>query len=215
MDTDAPLKALSSLRIGILGTAKIARQFVQGVRCSNKVTVIVVASRERSRAQRFAEELGLSRFSASYEDLLADPEVDAIYNPLPNSLHTEWSIRAARAGKHILCEKPLAATADEARDMIREARQAGVYLMEAYPYRSQPLITKLQEILAAGEIGSVRLIRADFGFHMSDERNIRLDPSLKGGPLGCGMLSRKPGDHDRGRTSPPSSRLGDLDPSRR
>ena len=181
-----------SLRIGILGTAKIARQFVEDVRTSTKVAVTAVASRDRARVQRFAEDLGVGRVSASYDDLLADREIDAIYNPLPNTLHAEWSIRAAQAGKHILCEKPLAATADEASEMIRAAQDAGVYLVEAYPYRSQPLTKKMNDMLTAGEIGSVRLIHADFGFHMSDESNIRLDPSLKGGSLwdvGCYTVS--------------------------
>jgi predicted dehydrogenase len=134
----------------------------------------------------------VSGILSSYEDLLADHEIDAVYNPLPNSLHAEWSIRAAEAGKHILCEKPLAATADEAIEMIRAAQRAGVYLVEAYPYRSQPLTKKMNDMLTTGEIGTVRLIRADFGFHMSDESNIRLDPSLKGGSLwdvGCYTVS--------------------------
>ncbi|MEO5923508.1 MAG: Gfo/Idh/MocA family oxidoreductase [Bryobacteraceae bacterium] len=180
------------LRIGILGAAAIAREFVRGVRGSSKLTVETVASRDPLRAQSFANELGLRRHTLSYEDLLADPDIDAIYNPLPNSLHAHWSVLAMRAGKHVLCEKPLAANADEARLMVQAAKENGVHLVEAYPYRSQPLTIKMLGMLAAGEIGSVEMIHADFGFPMSNESNIRLDPALKGGSLwdaGCYPVS--------------------------
>jgi D-xylose 1-dehydrogenase (NADP+, D-xylono-1,5-lactone-forming) len=106
------------LRIGILGAANIARQFISAVAPSKLVSVSAVASRDRGKAEAFAKETGVGRALGSYEELLADPAIDAIYNPLPNTLHAEWSIRAADAGKHVLCEKPLTTTAAEARTML-------------------------------------------------------------------------------------------------
>jgi D-xylose 1-dehydrogenase (NADP+, D-xylono-1,5-lactone-forming) len=171
------------LRIGILSTANIGRAFVKGVQPSSAVTIVAVASRDGTKAKRFAAEVGIPRAHDSYEALLADREIDAIYNPLPNSLHAEWSIRSVEAGKHVLCEKPLAATAAEARAMFEAAKRHGVYLVEGYPYRAQPQTLKLRELLDAGALGRVQLIQASFGFTMSDGSNIRLDPSLAGGAL--------------------------------
>jgi len=171
------------LRIGILGAANIARSFVAGVRSSERVTVSAVASRDAVKARAFSREFAIARHFGSYEALLADSEIDAVYIPLPNSLHAEWSIRAARAGKHVLCEKPLSATAGEARAMFDAARRHGVHLVEGYPYRAQPQTLKLRELLDAGVIGDVRLIQASFGFTLGDGENIRLSPQLAGGAL--------------------------------
>jgi D-xylose 1-dehydrogenase (NADP+, D-xylono-1,5-lactone-forming) len=171
------------LRIGILSTAKIAQAFVSGVRSCSTVVVTAVASRDAARAERFARELGIERSYGSYESLLADSKIDAVYVALPNSLHAEWSIRAAEAGKHVLCEKPLSATAVEARAMFGAAQKHGVYLREGYPYRAQPQTLKLRELLDAGALGKIQLIQASFGFTMSDGANIRLDPVLAGGAL--------------------------------
>jgi xylose dehydrogenase (NAD/NADP) len=173
----------SPLRIGILGTANIARAFIKGVQPSSRVTVVGVASRDRTKAERFAAEVGVTRGYNSYEALLADPQVDAIYNPLPNSLHAEWSIRAVDAGKHVLCEKPLAPTSAEARAMFEAAKRNKVHLVEGYPYRAQPQTLKMRELLDAGAIGNVQLIQASFGFTLSDGANIRFNPSLAGGAL--------------------------------
>ncbi|HEX9168189.1 MAG TPA: Gfo/Idh/MocA family oxidoreductase [Roseiarcus sp.] len=173
----------SPLRFGILGTARIARSFVQGVSPSRRITVSAVASRDSDKARVFAKDLEIARHFGSYEALLADPEIDAVYVPLPNSLHAEWSIAAVRAGKHVLCEKPLAATAGEALAMFDAARQHGVHLVEGYPYRAQPQTLKLREMLAGGVIGEVRLIQATFGFTLGAGGNIRLDPRLAGGAL--------------------------------
>jgi len=173
----------SPLRIGILSTANIARSFVKGVQLSSRVTVVGVASRDSAKAERFAAEVAVPRSYNSYEALLADPGIDAIYNPLPNSLHAEWSIRAVEAGKHVLCEKPLAATSTEARAMFEAAKRNGVHLVEGYPYRAQRQTLKLRELLDAGAIGNVQLIQASFGFTLSDGPNIRLNPSLAGGAL--------------------------------
>jgi D-xylose 1-dehydrogenase (NADP+, D-xylono-1,5-lactone-forming) len=171
------------LRIGILGTANIARSFVAGVRPSSTVSVTAVASRDAGKAEKFAREVGIPRHYASYEALLADREIDAIYNPLPNSLHAEWSIRAVQAGKHVLCEKPLAVTSAEARAMFEAARRHGVYLVEGYPYRAQPQTLKLKELLDAGTLGRIQIIQATMGFTLSDDTNIRFSPELGGGAL--------------------------------
>ena len=171
------------LRIGILSTARIARSFVEALRQSKRVTVAAVASRDVGKAAAFALELGIGRHFGSYAELLADGDIDAVYVPLPNSLHAEWSIAAARAGKHVLCEKPLAASAAEARAMFEAARRYGVQLVEAYPYLAQPQILKLRELLQDGAIGPARLIQASFGFTLTDPGNIRLNPQLAGGAL--------------------------------
>ncbi len=171
------------LRIGILGAARIARSFVEAVRPSGKVIVAAVASRDVERATVFARELGIARVHASYDALFADPDIDAVYVPLPNNLHAQWSIRAASAGKHVLCEKPLAASAAQARAMFEAAQNNGVYLVEAYPYRAQAQTLKVRELLAARAIGRIQLVQASFGFPLTDAANIRMDPHLAGGAL--------------------------------
>jgi D-xylose 1-dehydrogenase (NADP+, D-xylono-1,5-lactone-forming) len=171
------------LRIGILSTANIARQFIAGVLPSSTVSVVAVASRDAAKAASFAGETGIPRHYGSYAALLADPDIDAIYNPLPNSLHAEWSIRAMESGKHVLCEKPIAVTAAEARTMFAAARRCGVHLVEAYPYRAQPQTLKLKEVVESGALGRVQLIQASMGFTMASETNIRSSPLLGGGAL--------------------------------
>ena len=152
------------LRIGILGAANIARLFVAGVRPSAKVAVTAVASRDANRARKFAGETGIAQVHATYEAFLADPAIEAVYNPLPNNLHAEWTIRAANAGKHVLCEKPLATSATEARAMFDAAARNSVQLVEAYPYRAQPQTFKLRELLKEKAIGRLQLVHASFGF---------------------------------------------------
>ena len=175
--------ASKPLRIGILGAANIARQFVSAVAPSKLVAVTTVASRDPAKAESFAKECGIPRALGSYEALLADPDIDAIYNPLPNTMHAEWSIRAAEAGKHVLCEKPLATTAADARAMFAAARRHNVHLVEAYPYLAQQQTLKLRELVAAGSIGKIQLIRSSFGVFFADPANIRLKPDLGGGAL--------------------------------
>jgi predicted dehydrogenase len=171
------------LRIGILGAANIARLFVDAARGSGKVEIRAVASRDVERGRKFAGELGIPRVHSTYEGLLGDAEIDAVYNPLPNNLHAEWSIRAADAGKHVLCEKPLATSAAEARLMFQAARRNRVHVVEGYPYRAQPQTRKLRELLAEGAIGRVHTIQAAFGFPLTDPANIRMNPALGGGAL--------------------------------
>jgi predicted dehydrogenase len=180
------------MRLGILGTARIARSFCAGVAGSPHVRVAASASRDHARAAEFAHQMQIPQHYGSYEALLAAPDIDAIYNPLPNSLHGEWSIRAIRAGKHVLCEKPLAPTAREARAMFAAAHQHGVYLVEGYPYRTQPQTLKLRQLLREGAIGNVRFVQAHFTFTLDAPGDIRLRPELAGGALmdvGCYCVS--------------------------
>lgn len=171
------------LRIGILSSARIARSFAQAVRASSRLSVSAVGSRALHKAQAFAAELNIPLAYGSYEEVLADPDIDAIYNPLPNSMHAPWSIAAARAGKHVLCEKPLALSGAEARAMFDAARAAGVHLVEGFPYRAQPQTLQLRELLGAGTIGKLRLIQASFGFTLTNPGDFRWDPALGGGAL--------------------------------
>ena len=171
------------LRIGILSTANIGRHFAAGLKGSETVKIVGVASRSLAGARAFADKNAIPRALASYEALLADPEVEAIYNPLPNSLHAEWTIRALEAGKHVLCEKPIAVTAADACAMFAAAERAGRLLYEAFPYRSQPQTHALAKLVSSGEIGRPRLIQASFGFPVANPANIRLDPALGGGAL--------------------------------
>lgn len=172
------------LRIGVLGAANIAKQFIRDTRPSGQVQVVCVASRTADKAAAFAAEHGVARSHGSYEALLADPEVDAIYLPLPNSLHAEWAVKAAQARKHVLCEKPLALNRAEAERMFTAARDAGVILLESYPFWFQPQTGRMVELLMSGAIGTVRSVQACFGFTLSNPNgNIRLNPELGGGAL--------------------------------
>lgn len=172
------------LKLGILGCANIARQFTRDVAQSGQVKVVAVASRQAATAAAFAAETGIPRHHGSYEALLADPDVDAIYLPLPNNLHAQWAIRAAEHGKHVLCEKPLALSLAQARSMFDAARKHGVVLLEGYPWLFQPHAVAMLSMLRAGEIGVVRSIQASFGFTLGNpQANIRMNPELGGGAL--------------------------------
>jgi predicted dehydrogenase len=172
------------LRIGILGCAKIAKQFVRDVADSTKVTIQAVASRDLSKAHQFAQTFGIVRAHGSYEALLADSALDAVYIPLPNSMHAEWAIRALQAGKHVLCEKPLALNLAEVTRMFDVARQQGLMLLESYPYWFQPQTRDLLACLSHDKIGEVRSMQASFGFTLGNpEHNIRMKPDLGGGAL--------------------------------
>ncbi len=145
------------------------------------VEIAAVAARDPSRAQAFASKHGIPRVVASYEALIADPEIDAIYNPLPNSHHCDWTIRALEAGKHVLCEKPLANNTAEAERMAEAARRTGFFLMEAFHWRYHPLATRMKEVLENGEIGTVRHIEVEFCIPFPMPNNIRYEFSLGGG----------------------------------
>lgn len=173
---------------GIIGAGRIARKFATAVAESSEVAVVAVASRDAMRAAQIAADWQIPRAYGSYEALLADPEVDAVYIGLPNGMHPEWAIRAARAGKHVLCEKPLAPTRTEAELMFAAAREAGVWLMEAFMYRFHPRTLKVQELVASGAIGQVRMIRAGFSFVLDRPHDTRWSAEHAGGALrdvGC------------------------------
>jgi len=177
------MPADEKLRIGVLGAANIARNFTAALRGSATVDVCAVASRDEAKAAAFATENGIAQSFGSYEAILADPTIEAIYNPLPNNLHAEWTIKAANSGKHVLCEKPFAANSAEAKAMFDAATANKVYVVEAYPYRAQPQTIKLAELLREGAVGKVQLIHASFGFPLPVSGNIRWDPALAGGAL--------------------------------
>jgi predicted dehydrogenase len=181
--TKRTTKMHQPLRLGVIGVADIARVFAAGVSSSKHLKIAGVASRDLAKAEQFAREFQADKSFGSYEALLADPGIDAVYLPLPNSMHAEWAIRSARAGKHVLCEKPLATSAADARSMFAAAEQHGIVLREAYPYLAQPQTIETRNLIAQGAIGRVRLIRASFGLAFSDSGNIRLNPSLGGGAL--------------------------------
>ncbi len=172
------------LRLGILGCANIAKQFARDVAPSPRVRIVAVASRQLDKARAFAEEFDISGVHGSYEALLADPQVDAVYIPLPNHLHAIWSIRAAEAGKHVLCEKPLTLGLADAQAMFEAARRHGVMLLEAYPYYFQPQTGDMLALLHGDAIGEVRRVQASFGFSLATGTgNIRWQPDLGGGAL--------------------------------
>jgi predicted dehydrogenase len=176
------------MRWGVISTGRIARAFLDALRPSQSEQIVAVASRDEAKAAAIAREFGVPRSYGSYQALLADPEVQAVYLATPNSLHAEWALRAAQAGKHILCEKPIGVSRDEAIAMFSEARAAGVWLMEAFMYRFHPRTLKIQQLIESGTIGQVRLVRASFGFSVTDRANVRLSAPLAGGALmdiGC------------------------------
>jgi len=177
------------LRWGVLSTANIGRAAVNpAIQASHNGELLAVASRDGDRAREFALKGGIPRHHGSYEALLDDPGIDAVYLPLPNSLHREWTIRAAEKGKHVLCEKPLAITAAECRDMQAAADANGVKLMEAFMYRFHPRTARVVELVRAGTVGELRLIKSAFTFRLNRPDNIRLKPELGGGALmdvGC------------------------------
>ncbi len=180
------------VRWGILSTARINGLFLDGVASSSDVEVVAIGSRDRDRAARFAAERGIEHVHDSYEAVLADPEVEAVYIPLPNSLHIEWTLRALETGKHVLCEKPLSRHAGEVERAFDEADRHGLLLMEAFMYRHNPQMRRLEELVAGGAIGRLRLIRAAFSFNATDPSNIRLSAALDGGALmdvGCYCVS--------------------------
>jgi xylose dehydrogenase (NAD/NADP) len=177
---------------GFLSTANINRKVLAGARESGAVDVVAVASRDQARADAYAREHRIERAHGSYEALLEDPEVEAVYISLPNSLHVDWSIRALQAGKHVLCEKPLTRREREAEEAFDAADDAGRILMEAFMYRHNPQTRRLTELVGEGAIGRLQLVRAAFSFPVQGEGNVRLNAALDGGSLmdvGCYCIS--------------------------
>jgi predicted dehydrogenase len=183
---------VEQVRIGILGAAKIAASaMVRPSRAVPEASVVAIAARDPERARRYAEKHHIARAHASYETLIADPEIDAIYNPLPNGLHAEWTLRAIAAGKHVLCEKPFTANAAQAREVADAAAAAGVVVTEAFHYRYHPLAERMRSIAHSGELGTVREIRTAMCFPLPKFSDIRYDYDLAGGAMmdaGCYAL---------------------------
>lgn len=171
------------LRWGILSAARIANAIVNAARYAQFSEVVAVAARDHSRAQAWAAERGIPRVLDSYAALVTCNEIDAVYIPLPNSLHKEWTLRALRNGKHVLCEKPLALTPAEVDEMMNAAEAHAVRLMEAFMYRFHPQIRMAREMVDGGKLGELRLIRASFEYFNSRPTDVRWDPDLGGGAL--------------------------------
>lgn len=172
-----------ALRWGILGCARITRRgLIPGIRASQTGQLVAIASRNATTAQAWAGEFGVGRAYGAYGDLLADPEIDAVYVPLPNEWHAPYVREAADAGKHVLCEKPLSRDADEAAAMVDHAADRGVVLMEAFMWRHQPRTLALRELVRSGAIGALRLVRSSFSFPIEAD-DWRLDPARGGGAL--------------------------------
>ena len=185
--------ATAPLTWSILGTGNIARQFATGVRASRRCRLGAVGSRDGAKAAEFAKAHGIPVAHASYEAAIADPTCDAVYVSLPNTLHHEWTIKALKAGKHVLCEKPLATSLAQAQEMFDVAKQTGRVLIEGFMYRTHPMTHEIVRQIDAGAIGDVRLIRASFCFKVGKPSgNIRFEPGLAGGVLmdvGCYCVS--------------------------
>jgi predicted dehydrogenase len=173
---------------GILSTARINDKFLAGAAQSPALDVTAVASRDLIRAREYADEHGIERAHGSYAELLADPEIEAVYLSLPNSMHLQWTEEALRAGKHVLCEKPLGRRAADVEAVFDIAEREGRLLMEAFMYRHNPQTAKVAELVASGSIGALRLIRSAFSFTITDSTDVRLTTGLDGGALmdvGC------------------------------
>jgi D-xylose 1-dehydrogenase (NADP+, D-xylono-1,5-lactone-forming) len=183
------------LKLGLLSTARINEKLVAGAELADEVDVVAVASRSLERASEQAASLGVPRALGSYEELLADPELEAVYISLPNSLHVDWSVRALEAGKHVLCEKPLARSVDAVERAFDAADATGLVLVEAFMWRFHPQADRLVELLP--RVGSLRVVRAQFSFAFDSAtleaaENIRLSSELEGGSLmdvGCYCVS--------------------------
>jgi predicted dehydrogenase len=179
------------MNFGVLSTANIGRAAVIPAIQGTDHDVLAIASRDADRAEAFAAETGIPRSYGSYDELLADSDLDAVYNPLPNALHAEWTRKAADENLHVLCEKPLAVDAEEARAVGEYCGERGVTLMEAFMYRYHPRTERALEIVRE-ELGELRSVKATFQFPMADPDDVRLDPDLAGGSLmdvGCYAVS--------------------------
>lgn len=183
---------LIPLKWGIISTARINESLIPPLRSSKRNEIIAVASRTMDKAQKYAEDWQIPRAYGSYQDMLEDPEIDVVYNSLPNHLHAEWSIKALESGKHVLCEKPLALSIQEVDQMRAAADQNGKLLAEAFMYRHHPQTHMVKNLIDSGEIGEVRVIKGAFTFNLVNPRDVRLDPQMGGGSVwdvGCYPIS--------------------------
>jgi len=185
---------MNKIRWGILSTARIGtKQVIPAMQQGQYCEVTAISSRDMDRAQAAAETLGIPKAYGSYEELLADPEIDAVYNPLPNHLHVPWSIKALEAGKHVLCEKPIALTAAEGQQLVDAARQhPHLKVMEAFMYRHHPQWQLAKRLVNEGQIGELRTIQTIFSYYLVDPKNVRNQADIGGGGLmdiGCYAIS--------------------------
>jgi predicted dehydrogenase len=173
---------------GVLGVANIAvEKVIPAMQCGEVSEVAAIASRDLAKARAAADKLGIAGAHGSYEELLADPEIEAIYNPLPNELHVPWSVRAMDSGKHVLCEKPIALDAEEARALMEARARSGRIVAEAFMVRFHPQWRRARELVAAGSLGAVRAIQTFFSYRLLDPENVRNRPPGGGGlyDIGC------------------------------
>ncbi|MBI5932615.1 MAG: Gfo/Idh/MocA family oxidoreductase [Chloroflexi bacterium] len=180
------------LNWGLLSTARINRALIHPLNASKRTRLLGAASRTQSSADAYAREWKIPRAYGSYEALLADPEIDVVYNPLPNHIHAEWTIKALRAGKHVLCEKPFALTLAEVDAMIAASRETGKVLAEAFMYRHHPQTLKVKELVDSGALGKLQLIKGAFTFTLTREGNFRNIKEMGGGSIwdvGCYPIS--------------------------
>lgn len=185
---------MDKVRWGILSTAKIGtEQVIPAMQAGKYCDMLAIASRDLDRAQAAARQLGIPKAYGSYEELLSDPEIDAVYNPLPNHLHVPWSVRALEAGKHVLCEKPIGLTSAEAKRLLDASRRhPELKVMEAFMYRFHPQWQKAKQLVEAGEIGELQTIQSFFAYYNVDPSNIRNQADIGGGGLmdiGCYCIS--------------------------
>jgi len=177
------------IRWGILGVAKIATiKVIPAMKSCTRGVVAAIASRDLGKAQAAAQELGIPKAYGSYQELIADPDIDAIYNPLPNQLHLPWTVKAAEAGKHVLCEKPITMNSAECREMIAVRDRTGVKIAEAFMVVCHPQWQRVRELVRSGRIGSIRSMATFFSYNNTDPENIRNRPDCGGGALmdvGC------------------------------
>jgi xylose dehydrogenase (NAD/NADP) len=181
-----------AVRWGIISTADINRRLIPGAHASPKVDLMAVASRDKSRAEDYAREWQIERAYGSYDELLADPDIEAVYVSLPNTMHAEWSIKALDAGKHVLCEKPFSRHVDEVETSFDAAERNDRLLSEAFMFRHNPQTARLSELVDGGAIGKLRLVRSAFSYSLYDADNIRLRTDVEGGALmdvGCYCVS--------------------------
>lgn len=180
---------MATVNWGVLSTAKIGTdKVIPAIQASDHGLVHAIASRDADRAARAAADLGIDRSYGSYEELLADPDIDVVYNPLPNHLHVPWTVRAAEAGKHVLCEKPIAMTAAEAETLLDVRDRTGVRIQEAFMVRTHPQWLQVGEMVAEGRLGQLRAIQGFFSYHNTDVGDIRNQADIGGGgmlDIGC------------------------------
>ena len=180
------------MRLGIVSTADINRKVIPGARASDKVELVAVASRDQARAEEYAKQWDIERAYGTYEAMLDDPDVDAVYISLPNTMHREWSIRSLEAGKHVICEKPFSKRPEDIEAAFDAAERTGRLLTEAFMFRHNPQTAKLVELVRDGTVGELRVVRTAFSYSLYDRDNIRLRTDVDGGSLmdvGCYCVS--------------------------